>query len=520
MTKEWLKYRTTILGLYKDQSKTLDEVRRIMKEEYGFEASVRAYRSRFDKWRVHKYNCARRRAATVTAAGGYQQQGEYLCGNRDLHVQRPHAECQFLPVARHYSAPDVLVTESDVRPYTPQESYMRAGIKSEPHVDSETSPRILSVGGEYPGHAYRQWYESHSENIGDATHAAPRAAGGASSPTRMLLNSGLPVRSDNSLYYTEQLHWIMHAVQLPLQQHALESLRQCLLYRPDVTRALPSGETPFSQLANMFWQQLASDDTLGPDPVWKLACECLQQCLFLGADPDVLVGDRPFLFRILEQPARTRAFGLLWPFVCRLAVEASPVHNQHGLNALHELLLLPPGDDTAGAARAHLTKLLVGRVAAAGRVADRNAAGLTALQQYVYHAAARDQPEHVLAICAELVRQEGQAAAVVPLSFVGDLRAGKLPPGLQALDAVGGGGGVSAAAAAAAEFLPFVWTSACQQSLNGDAAAADEHLGVVLCCVGGRVDAEGLRALLPRPAVVSIALPSPVSPRGEVKYAW
>lgn len=39
MTKEWLKYRVTILGLYKDQSKTLDEVRRIMKDEYGFDAS-------------------------------------------------------------------------------------------------------------------------------------------------------------------------------------------------------------------------------------------------------------------------------------------------------------------------------------------------------------------------------------------------------------------------------------------------------------------------------------------------
>lgn len=535
MTKEWLKYRTTILGLYKDQSKTLDEVRRIMKEEYGFEASVRAYRSRFDKWRVHKYNCARRRAATVTAAGGYQQQGGYLCGNRDVHAQGPHAECQFLPVARHYSAPDVLVTESDVRPYTPQESYTRAGIKSEPHVDSETSPRMLPVGGEYPGQAYRQWYESHSENIGDATHAAPRAAGGASSPTRMLLNSGLPVRSDNSLYHTEQLHWIMHAIQLPLQQHDLEPLLQCLLYRPDVTRALPSGETPFSQLANMFWQQLASDGTLGPDPVWKLASECLRQCLLLGADPDVLVGDRPFLSRILEQPARTRAFGLLWPFVCLLAVEASPVNNHHGLNALHAPLLLP-GDEAAGpapapateaSARTHLTKLLIGRVAAAGRLADRNAAGLTALQQYVYHAAARDPPEHVLAICAELVRHEGPAAAaaggadtsaVVRPSFVGDLRAGKLHPGLQAHDA-GGGGGVSAAAAAA-NFLPFVWTSACQQSLNGDDAAADEHLGVVLCCLGGRVDAEGLRALLPRPAVVPIALPSPVSPRGEVKYAW
>ncbi|KAG6361535.1 hypothetical protein INS49_009762 [Diaporthe citri] len=534
MTKEWLKYRTTILGLYKDQSKTLDEVRRIMKEEYGFEASVRAYRSRFDKWRVHKYNCARRRAATVTAAGGYQQQGGYLRGNRDGHVQRPHAECQFLPVGRHYSAPDVLVTESDVRPYTPQGSYTRSGIKSEPHVDSETSPRVLTVGGDFPGQAYRPWYESHSENIADSTHQAPKAMGVASSPTRMLLNSGLPVRSDNSLYHnTEQLHWIMHAIQLPLQQHALESLRQCLLCSPDVTRALPSGETPFSQLANMFWQQLASDGTLGPDPVWKLACECLRHCLVLGADPDVLVGDRPFLFRILEQPARTRAFGLLWPFVWRLAFEASPVSNNHGFNALHSLLLLPPGDETAApapapttteaSARAHLTKLLIGRVAAAGRLADRNAAGLTALQQYVYHAAARDPPEHVLAICAELVRHEGQAAAagggdtsaVVPLSFVGELRAGKLPPGLQAHDA-GGGGGVSAAAS----FLPFVWTSACQQSLNGDAAAAEDHLDVVLLCAGGRVDAEGLRALLPRPAVVPVALPSPVSPRGEIKYAW
>lgn len=72
---------------------------------------VRAYRSRFDKWRVHKYNCARRRAATVTAAGGYPQPEGYLCGNRDALIQGPHAECQFLPVARHYSAPDVLVTQ-------------------------------------------------------------------------------------------------------------------------------------------------------------------------------------------------------------------------------------------------------------------------------------------------------------------------------------------------------------------------------------------------------------------------
>lgn len=412
---------------------------------------------------------------------------------------------------------------SGVRPYTPQDSYTRSGIKSEPHVDNETSPRILAVGGEYPGQPYRPWFESHSETIGDATHQAPKAAGVASSPTNMLLNSGLPVRSDNSPY-TEQLPWIMQTVQLPFQQHALESLLQCLHYRPDVTRALPSGETPFSRLANMFWQQLGSEGSLGSDPVWKLTCECLQQCLLLGADPDVLIGDRPLLFMILQQPARTRAFGHLWPFVWRLAVEASPIYHHGGLNALHALLLLdneeplmtlPPAEVSA---RAHLTKLLIGRVATAGRLGDRNAAGLTALQQYVYHAAARDPPEHVLAICAELVRHEGAAAesAVVPPSFVGDLRAGKLPPGLHAHD----GSGSGMPAAAAASFLPFVWTSACQQSLRGDAAAADEHLGVVLCCAGGRVDAEGLRAMLPRPAAVQIALPSPVSPRGEVKYAY
>lgn len=39
MTKEWTKHKEVILRIYKDQSKTLEEVRRIMREEYGFEAS-------------------------------------------------------------------------------------------------------------------------------------------------------------------------------------------------------------------------------------------------------------------------------------------------------------------------------------------------------------------------------------------------------------------------------------------------------------------------------------------------
>lgn len=392
-------------------------------------------------------------------------------------------------------------------------------------MDNETSPRILAVGGEYAGQSYRPWFEPHGDSLGAAAHQAPKAEGivGSPPPSRMLVNSGQPLQADNSPYHTEQLHWFMHAVQPPLQQQALESLLHCLRCRPDVTRVLPSGEAPFSRLANVFWQQLSSDGTLGPEPVWKLASECLRHFLLLEADPDPLVGDRPFLFQILEHPARTRAFGTLCPLVWCLAAKASPVdhHHHQGPNALH-VLLGNEGDPAPApaeaSARAQLATLLIGRVAAAGRLGDRNAAGLTALQQYVYNSAARDQPEHVLTICAELVRNEGPAAAaVVPPSFAGDLRAGKLPPGLHAHGGGGGGSGISATAAAS--FLPFVWTSACQQSVKGDAAAAEEHLGVVLCCVGGRVDVEGIRALLPRPAVVPMALPSPVSPRGEVKWS-
>ncbi|KAI3398992.1 hypothetical protein diail_8019 [Diaporthe ilicicola] len=507
MTKEWLKYRTTILGLYKDQSKTLDEVRRIMREEYGFDASVRAYRSRFDKWRVHKYNCARRRAATVTAAGGYQQGEVHLCESRDGHIQRPQAECQFLPMTRHYSAPDVLVTESDTRPYSAVASYKQPGIKSEPHVDNGSSLRTSSFGRVYTEQPYRPWYGPHNESVGDATHEAPSAESMASSPSRMLLNSGLPVRTDSSLYHTEQLHWIINAIQLPFQQHALESLLQFLHGRPDATRALPSGEAPFSRIAKMFLQQLASGGTLGPDNMWKLLCECLRQFLSQGADPDVLVGDRPLLFHVLEQPARTRAFGLLWPFVWHLATTARPTH--HARSALHALLDEASPRPSAAAeatARAHLAKLLVGRVAAAGRLGDRDAKGLTALEQYAYRGAAHDPPEHVLAICAELVRHEEEgggsgASAVVPPWFLGDMRAGKLQ--------------------AAAGLLPVAWVSACQQSMRGDGPAVDEHLPLLLCCIGEPADAEGLRAMLPRPvAAMPLALPSPVSPRGEVKYAW
>ncbi|KAL2256857.1 hypothetical protein VTK26DRAFT_1022 [Humicola hyalothermophila] len=60
MTKQWDKYREVIIAEYKDQNRPLHEVRRMMMEKYGFRASIRAYRSRFDRWGIHKYSRRRR----------------------------------------------------------------------------------------------------------------------------------------------------------------------------------------------------------------------------------------------------------------------------------------------------------------------------------------------------------------------------------------------------------------------------------------------------------------------------
>ncbi|KAK3303509.1 Clr5 domain-containing protein [Chaetomium strumarium] len=93
MTKQWDKYREIIIAEYKDHNKPLREVQRVMLEKYGFRASfpivtwfffpsapfptpfpgiqkdllnqkTRAYRSRFDRWGVHKYSRRRRLRST------------------------------------------------------------------------------------------------------------------------------------------------------------------------------------------------------------------------------------------------------------------------------------------------------------------------------------------------------------------------------------------------------------------------------------------------------------------------
>jgi hypothetical protein len=60
MTKPWKEHRQKIVQLYIDEGRTLHDVRSIMQNRFGFEASVRSYRQHFDQWGVAKYNCKKR----------------------------------------------------------------------------------------------------------------------------------------------------------------------------------------------------------------------------------------------------------------------------------------------------------------------------------------------------------------------------------------------------------------------------------------------------------------------------
>ncbi|KAI0107694.1 hypothetical protein F4776DRAFT_644868 [Hypoxylon sp. NC0597] len=66
MTKQWDVYEATIKSLYAEN--TLSVVRQIMIDQYGFKASVRAYRGRLIRWGVRKYNCRKR--SSSSSSGG------------------------------------------------------------------------------------------------------------------------------------------------------------------------------------------------------------------------------------------------------------------------------------------------------------------------------------------------------------------------------------------------------------------------------------------------------------------
>ncbi|KLU88624.1 hypothetical protein MAPG_07609 [Magnaporthiopsis poae ATCC 64411] len=65
MTKTWEKHKAAIVTLYKAENRPLHEVQAIMRDRFNFEASIRAYRTRFGKWGLQKYN-ARRRHSMAT----------------------------------------------------------------------------------------------------------------------------------------------------------------------------------------------------------------------------------------------------------------------------------------------------------------------------------------------------------------------------------------------------------------------------------------------------------------------
>lgn len=64
MTKKWDKHRDVIVRLYKEQNLPLHEVRKILEDKHQFKASIRAFRTRLDKWGISKYNCQRRSSAS------------------------------------------------------------------------------------------------------------------------------------------------------------------------------------------------------------------------------------------------------------------------------------------------------------------------------------------------------------------------------------------------------------------------------------------------------------------------
>ncbi|KAH6618097.1 Clr5 domain-containing protein [Chaetomium sp. MPI-SDFR-AT-0129] len=94
MTKQWDKYRGVITAEYKDQNKPLHEVQRFMAQKYGFRASTRAYRSRFDRWGIHKYSRRQRSRSrshspsqrdSASDSGSNSGSGSDNSGNGNIH---------------------------------------------------------------------------------------------------------------------------------------------------------------------------------------------------------------------------------------------------------------------------------------------------------------------------------------------------------------------------------------------------------------------------------------------------
>ncbi|KAM0270019.1 hypothetical protein ACHAQH_009590 [Verticillium albo-atrum] len=87
MGKQWDKYRGQIIRLYKDENKTLDKVMDIMESRWEFKASKRAYRGRFSKWGVGKYNLTKNKEVKASIKKTARYQPESSSSPRPLPLE-------------------------------------------------------------------------------------------------------------------------------------------------------------------------------------------------------------------------------------------------------------------------------------------------------------------------------------------------------------------------------------------------------------------------------------------------
>lgn len=131
MTKQWDQYEATIRALYAEH--TLSTVRQIMIERHGFNASVRAYRGRLDRWNVRKYNKRNRNGSVSSASGSdgrsttpaasrYLNRGESALGQDGMQQNQWHRN-DAAPVHHHHllHGASINTTADQPPPYSPSQ---------------------------------------------------------------------------------------------------------------------------------------------------------------------------------------------------------------------------------------------------------------------------------------------------------------------------------------------------------------------------------------------------------------
>ncbi|KFH40972.1 hypothetical protein ACRE_083390 [Hapsidospora chrysogenum ATCC 11550] len=95
MVKPWKEFRQEITRLYIQEGRTLAEVRAMMRERHGFQASIRSYRQHFERWDLQKYNCKKRQQR--------RQQQRYAGGDRGSSMLPSPPRTPLLASSRHHA---------------------------------------------------------------------------------------------------------------------------------------------------------------------------------------------------------------------------------------------------------------------------------------------------------------------------------------------------------------------------------------------------------------------------------